>query len=76
MLVYERFRRTYSLEMFPGKKGEKSVGISVSPPHTTVLPVSEVPLHVQPSGQAFVPLLCQSTEDTMNDKTISHFIFL
>jgi hypothetical protein len=71
MLDHERIKTTYSEVMSPGGIGAKSVGTSVIPVHSTVVPV-----HVQSAGQASVPLLCQSTKDTMNGQTIIHMISL
>ena len=70
MLDNERLKITYSTRMSSGDKGEKSVGTSVNPSHTTVVAV-----HVHPLEQALIPLL-SPTEDKMNDQTISHIICL
>jgi hypothetical protein len=74
-LVYATFKTTYRVERSPGENGEKSVGTSVCFLQIAYFPNPGFSVHIQPLEQAYAPLLCQSTEDTMNGQTISHVIF-
>jgi hypothetical protein len=75
-MVYGRFRITYILQAFLGIVVGTSV--SCSNAHSTLVPLQteESIVHLHLLGQFAAPLVCQITDDTMDNQNTSDIISL